>query len=72
MLGRNNQALIPLLGLDVGWEQPGQREASAGMLLRSQKCGGLPGGVVVGFMSSTSAAQGSRVWILGTDLNTAH
>ena len=33
---------------------------------------GWPGGVVVGFVCSTSAAQGSRVQILGADIHGAH
>ena len=33
---------------------------------------GLPGGIVVKFMCSTSAAKGLRVWILDVDLHTAH
>ena len=35
-------------------------------------CWGWPGGVVVGFMPSTSVAQGLRVQIPGVDLHTAH
>ena len=33
---------------------------------------GPPAGIVVKFMCSTSLAQGSQVWNLGTDLHTAH
>ena len=33
---------------------------------------GLPNGVVVKFVCSTSVAQGSPVGILGTDLHTTH
>ena len=33
---------------------------------------GWPSGVVVKFADSTLAAQGSLVWFLGTDLDTAH
>ena len=33
---------------------------------------GRPGGVVVKFMHSSSAAQGLQTWILGADLYTAH
>ena len=33
---------------------------------------GLPGGIQVKFMHSASVAQGSWVWILGTDLCMSH
>ena len=33
---------------------------------------GWPGGIVVKFLCSTLAVWGSQVWILGTDLHTAH
>ena len=35
-------------------------------------CRGGPGGQVVKFVRSASAAQGSPVWILGVDLHTTH
>ena len=34
--------------------------------------GGWPRGLVVEFVHSTSTARGSRVWIMGMDLHTAH
>ena len=37
-----------------------------------KRTGGWPGGIMVKFAHSTSAAQDSGVWISGVDLHTAH
>ena len=39
--------------------------------LKKMDCWGWPGGIVVKFEHSASAAQGSLVWIPGVDLCTA-
>ena len=42
------------------------------LLDKKGKCWGWPGGVVVKFVCSALAAQGSRVQIPGVDLHTTH
>ena len=46
------------------------RNWNSGLLKKEKR--GQPSGIVVKFVHSASAAQGSPVWILGMNLHTAH
>ena len=47
------------------------RESRLGLYFKKTNNGRQPGGAVVKFACSASAAQGSLVWILAVDLHTA-